>query len=127
VARPSAEVFDETGALNVYGLCKRGAAQCKIFGKIFKNNIAADPHIDWRLKFVAKGSLVAAKLRFIDFALGIIIKNRFLQFLSEEDGLTTVEYAIAGGLVSAVIVLAFVELGAAVGNVITGVTGLISP
>jgi len=41
--------------------------------------------------------------------------------------LTTVEYAIAGGLVSAVIVLAFVELGAAVGNVITGVTGLVAP
>ena len=71
--------------------------------------------------------MAVAKPGVIEFALGGIIKNRFLQFVSEEDGLTTVEYAIAGGLVSAVIVLAFVELGAAVGNVITGVTGLISP
>jgi pilus assembly protein Flp/PilA len=37
------------------------------------------------------------------------------KFLKDEEGLTTVEYAIAGGLVASVVVLAFTELGAAVG------------
>ena len=44
-------------------------------------------------------------------------------FLSEEEGLTTVEYAIAGGLVGAAVVAAFVDLGDAVEGVITFVTG----
>ena len=39
-------------------------------------------------------------------------------FLREEEGLTTVEYAVAGSLVAAAVVLAFTELGAQVGVVI---------
>jgi pilus assembly protein Flp/PilA len=37
-------------------------------------------------------------------------------------GLTTVEYAIAGGLVGAAVIVAFTDLGTAVGNVVTGIT-----
>jgi pilus assembly protein Flp/PilA len=55
------------------------------------------------------------------------MKKIFIQFLREEDGLTTVEYAIAGGLVGAAVVIAFTDLGTAVGNVITGITGSITP
>jgi pilus assembly protein Flp/PilA len=44
------------------------------------------------------------------------------KFLREEDGLTTVEYAIAGSLVGAAVVLAFTDLGTQVGVVIDGIT-----
>jgi len=41
--------------------------------------------------------------------------NKFIKgvkdFLKEEDGLTTVEYAVAGALVAATVVLAFTNLG----------------
>jgi pilus assembly protein Flp/PilA len=39
-------------------------------------------------------------------------------FMRDEEGLTTVEYAIAGGLVGAVVIVAFKELGLTVGSVI---------
>jgi len=55
------------------------------------------------------------------------MKIELMKFMLEEDGLTTVEYAIAGGLVGAAVVIAFTDLGTAVGNVITGLTGAISP
>ena len=45
-----------------------------------------------------------------------------MQFLRDEEGLTTVEYAVAGALVAAAVVLAFQNLGGAVKNVITGLT-----
>lgn len=48
------------------------------------------------------------------------------QFLSDEEGLTTVEYAVAGALVAATLVAAFTDLGEAVEDVITGLTGAIS-
>ena len=40
-------------------------------------------------------------------------------FLREEEGLTTVEYAVAGALVAAAVVLAFTALGTRVGVVIS--------
>ena len=43
-----------------------------------------------------------------------------LKFFREEEGLTTVEYAVAGSLVAAAVVTAFTELGDQVGVVITG-------
>jgi pilus assembly protein Flp/PilA len=46
-----------------------------------------------------------------------------MNFIREEEGLTTVEYAIAGGLVGAAVILAFTDLGAAVGGVVAGITG----
>jgi len=43
-------------------------------------------------------------------------------FLREEEGLTTVEYAVAGSLIAAAVVGAFTALGGQVGVVITGLT-----
>ena len=48
--------------------------------------------------------------------------NHVAAFLREEEGLTTVEYAIAGGLVGAAVIAAFLALGGDVGRII----GLIS-
>jgi pilus assembly protein Flp/PilA len=39
-------------------------------------------------------------------------------FLRREEGLTTVEYAIAGGLVGAAVIVAFTNLGTQVGRII---------
>jgi pilus assembly protein Flp/PilA len=43
-----------------------------------------------------------------------------------EEGLTTVEYAIAGTLVALAVVLAFTALGSAVGSRINQIVGVIS-
>ena len=43
-------------------------------------------------------------------------------FIKEEEGLTTVEYAVAGSLVAAAVVLSFTALGTQVGVVIDGIT-----
>ncbi len=45
------------------------------------------------------------------------MKNKVLAFLRDEEGLTIVEYAVAAGLISGAVVLAFTNLG----NVILGV------
>lgn len=50
------------------------------------------------------------------------MKDKILKFLRDESGLTTVEYAVAGALVAAAVVIAFSDLGEAVGTVITGLT-----
>jgi len=55
------------------------------------------------------------------------MKTKIMNFLREEEGLTAVEYAIAGGLVGLTVVLAFTNLGVAVGNVIAGLTAAIAP
>lgn len=49
------------------------------------------------------------------------IKSALMALWKEEDGLTTVEYAIAGGLVGAAVILAFTDLGSAVGRIINGI------
>jgi pilus assembly protein Flp/PilA len=46
------------------------------------------------------------------------MKARLCAFLRTEEGLTTVEYAIAGGLVGAAVIAAFLLLGQEVGRVI---------
>ena len=46
------------------------------------------------------------------------MKKHVLAFLRDEDGLTVVEYAVAGGLISLVVVTAFTNLGTAVLGVI---------
>ena len=51
------------------------------------------------------------------------MKQHVMKFIREEDGLTTVEYAIAGGLVGAAVILAFTALGGSVGGVINGIVG----
>ena len=46
------------------------------------------------------------------------MKDQVMKFVSEEEGLTTVEYAIAGGLVGAGVIAAFTLLGEQVTRVI---------
>lgn len=55
------------------------------------------------------------------------IKDKLLAFIREEEGLTTVEYAIAGGLVGLAVVTAFQLLGVQVGVVIDAITAAITP
>ncbi len=43
-----------------------------------------------------------------------------MAFLRDEDGLTIVEYAVAAGLISAAVVVAFTNLGAQVLVIING-------
>jgi pilus assembly protein Flp/PilA len=49
------------------------------------------------------------------------IKSAVVRFAKDEEGLTTVEYAIAGGLVAAVLLTAFTNLGTAVKDKINGI------
>ncbi len=49
------------------------------------------------------------------------IKNSIQAFIKDEDGLTIVEYAVAGGLITLGAVAAFVTLG---GNVKDAITSL---
>jgi pilus assembly protein Flp/PilA len=55
------------------------------------------------------------------------LKQALIDFVREEEGLTVVEYAIAGGLVGLVVVVAFRALGVAVGaeiqELVTVITG----
>lgn len=51
-----------------------------------------------------------------------IMTTQVKAFLKDEQGLTTVEYAIAGSLVGAAVVLSFTELGTQVRTVIDGIT-----
>ena len=50
------------------------------------------------------------------------MKEKLMAFFREEDGLTTVEYAIAGGLVGAAVIAAFFALGGRVGEIIDEIT-----
>ena len=47
-------------------------------------------------------------------------------FLNEERGLTIVEYAVAAGMITLLVVGAFTDLGGAVQAVITTITGFIT-
>jgi pilus assembly protein Flp/PilA len=53
-------------------------------------------------------------------------KKALLAFLRDEEGLTTVEYAIAGGLVGAGVIVAFDLLGEEVARVIEDITGALT-
>lgn len=46
------------------------------------------------------------------------VKASVLKFVNDEEGLTAVEYAVAGGLVSLGVVTAFTNLGTAISGVI---------
>jgi pilus assembly protein Flp/PilA len=48
-------------------------------------------------------------------------KNAVIALWQEEEGLTAVEYAVAGGLIAAATVTAFRTLGVTVTGVITGI------
>lgn len=53
-------------------------------------------------------------------------KKALVSLWQEEDGLETVEYAIAGGLIAAAVVVAFTSLGDVVANVINWLYGAVS-
>ena len=53
------------------------------------------------------------------------MKKEILNFLRDERGLTTVEYAVAGGLIALAVVGAFQALGLSVGGVITNINGML--
>jgi pilus assembly protein Flp/PilA len=45
-------------------------------------------------------------------------KQAVLNFIREEEGLTVVEYAVAGGLISLAVIAAFTDLGNTVARII---------
>ncbi len=53
------------------------------------------------------------------------MKQAILKFLRDEEGLTTVEYAVAGGLIALAVVTAFQQLGVTVGGVITAIDAIL--
>lgn len=53
------------------------------------------------------------------------MKKHLIAFLRDEEGLTAVEYAVAAALVSGALVGAFTALGGKVGNVLSGLTGIL--
>ena len=55
------------------------------------------------------------------------MRTRFMRFLRDEDGLTMVEYAIAGSLVGLACVLAFTNLGNAIAGAIQRIIGVLNP
>jgi pilus assembly protein Flp/PilA len=55
------------------------------------------------------------------------MKAKVMAFLRDEEGLTIVEYAVAAGLISAAVVVAFTNLGQAVLNIINTLIGHLTP
>lgn len=54
------------------------------------------------------------------------VKKFLIDFYHDEEGLTTVEYAVAGALVAAAVVTAFTNLGNEVGTTINGLKTTLS-
>jgi pilus assembly protein Flp/PilA len=54
------------------------------------------------------------------------MRKELLAFVRDEEGLTMVEYAVAGSLIAAAAVTAFTNLGTAVVNKITALTTAIT-
>jgi len=54
------------------------------------------------------------------------VKNLIVAFVKDEEGLTMVEYAIAGALVAAATVAAFTSLGTAIITKITELAGFVT-
>ncbi|MHA6963632.1 Flp family type IVb pilin [Zobellella denitrificans] len=55
----------------------------------------------------------------------MFIAKELLRLVNDEDGLTTVEYAIAGALVAAAVVAAFSNLGTEVSSRIDSLCGVV--
>jgi pilus assembly protein Flp/PilA len=55
------------------------------------------------------------------------IMNKIRDFINEEEGLTTVEYAVAGTLIALAVIAAFTQLGEQVGNNINAIDSKITP
>jgi len=55
----------------------------------------------------------------------INFKQKMVAFWNEEEGLTTVEYAVAGTLIALAVITAFTNLGTAVAAAIDAITAVI--
>ena len=55
------------------------------------------------------------------------IRIRLEYFIKEDNGLTTVEYAVAGTLIALAVVAAFTQLGNAIGNSINRLENIVEP
>lgn len=56
------------------------------------------------------------------------VRNALVKFIKDEEGLTTVEYAVAGGLIAAAVVASFKTLGGTVDGIIQGInTAILAP
>jgi pilus assembly protein Flp/PilA len=55
------------------------------------------------------------------------VKTSVLKFIKDEDGLTIVEYAVAGGLITVAVAAAFLALGGNVNNRITALCNAVGP
>ncbi|NIO39084.1 MAG: Flp family type IVb pilin [Burkholderiales bacterium] len=53
------------------------------------------------------------------------MNDKIVNFVRDERGLTTVEYAVAGGLIALAVVGAFQALGVTVGGVINGINAIL--
>lgn len=54
------------------------------------------------------------------------IKQAVVKFVRDEEGLTVVEYAVAGGLIALTVVLAFTALGSEVARVINALADILA-
>ena len=54
------------------------------------------------------------------------MKDRLIKFYQEEDGLTVVEYAVAGGLITVAVVGAFTALGVTVNGIIVAINAALA-
>jgi pilus assembly protein Flp/PilA len=53
------------------------------------------------------------------------MKEKLMNFLRDEEGLTTVEYAVAGALITVAVVAAFTTLGGSVAGTIGIIDGVL--
>ena len=58
----------------------------------------------------------------MSFTIQMVIYETYMDLMKKKEGLTTVEYAVAGALVAAAVVVAFRALGNQVGLVINNLT-----
>ena len=56
---------------------------------------------------------------------GKMMKEMILKFVRDEEGLTTVEYAVAGALITVAVVGAFTALGGSVSATINAIVGVL--
>lgn len=54
-----------------------------------------------------------------------VMRRQIVSFLQDDSGLTTVEYAVAGALITVAVIGAFTALGGSVGGTITIIDGVL--
>jgi pilus assembly protein Flp/PilA len=83
---------------------------------VFKQAGQAVPPVSWKNNFSSEVGEMTFQT----------IKTAVMKFVEDEDGLTIVEYAVAGGLITAAVVVSFGLLGDAVDDVIVAITQAIA-